>query len=66
MNKIDQAILNALMVNMGYKDGEKVAIVRQQWNPAFDERYRDKFLRSEELCRRMYEVFKAPEWRSSC
>ncbi|MDI6846468.1 MAG: hypothetical protein QME28_10085, partial [Candidatus Saccharicenans sp.] len=59
MNRIDRAILNALMVNMGYKDGEKVAIIRQEWNPAFDERYRDKFLKSEELCRRMYEVFKS-------
>ena len=59
MDKIDRAILNSLLVNMGYKEGEKVAIIKQEWNPAFDERYRDKFLKSEELCRRMYDVFKS-------
>ena len=58
MKSVDQAILNSLHVNMGYKPGEKVAIIRQDWNPKFEERFRQKFEDSAALCRRMYEVFK--------
>jgi len=42
MNKIDQAILNALKVNLGYKEGERVAVVMQEWNPKFEEKSRQK------------------------
>lgn len=58
MNKIDQAILNSLKVNMGYKPGEKVAIVMQEWNPNFEAKYQPKFAKATELCLRMYEVFR--------
>lgn len=58
MNKIEQAILNSLKVNLGYKDGEKVAIVRQGWNPAFGEQYLKKFEMATALCQKMFEVFR--------
>lgn len=58
MDRIDQAILNSLKINMGYREGEKVAIIRQAWNPNFEEKHYEKFKQSEELCFRMYEVFK--------
>ena len=58
MDRIDQAIINALKVNMGYKEGEKVAIVMQEWNPKFEEIFRKKFEDSTALCHRIYEVFK--------
>ncbi len=58
MNKIEQAILNSLKVNMGYKDGEKVAIVRQDWNPAFGEQHHKKFEMATALCQKMFEVFR--------
>ncbi|MCR4409474.1 MAG: hypothetical protein QHH43_03230 [Candidatus Saccharicenans sp.] len=58
MNKIEQAILNSLKVNMGYKDGEKVAIVMQAWNPAFEEKHLRKFELATALCHAMYEVFR--------
>jgi len=40
MDRTDEAILNALKVNMGYNTGEKVAIVMQEWNPKFEEKFR--------------------------
>jgi len=58
MDRTDEAILNALKVNMGYNTGEKVAIVMQEWNPKFEEKFRKKFEDSTALCRRMFEVFK--------
>lgn len=58
MDRIEQAILNSLKINMGYREGEKVAIIRQDWNPNFEEKLYEKFKQSEELCLRMYEVFK--------
>ncbi|MCX7973720.1 MAG: hypothetical protein N3B16_04385 [Candidatus Aminicenantes bacterium] len=58
MDKIEIAILNSLKVNMGYKAGEKVAIVMQEWNPKFGELVRPKFEKSKELCCRMFEVFR--------
>ncbi|MCX8160336.1 MAG: hypothetical protein N3G18_05325 [Candidatus Saccharicenans sp.] len=58
MNRIEQAILNSLRVNMGYKDGERVAIVMQEWNPQFEAKHLKKFELATALCRKMYEVFK--------
>ncbi|MGQ9800502.1 MAG: aminopeptidase [Candidatus Saccharicenans sp.] len=57
MNKIDRAILNSLKINLGYKPGEKVAIVMQEWNPNFENRFKHKFEKATELCLRMYKVF---------
>jgi len=57
MERINVAILNALKVNMGYKEGEKVAIIMQEWNPKFGEGILPKFEKAKELCFRMYEVF---------
>ncbi len=58
MDKIEIAILNSLKVNMGYKEGEKVLIIMQEWNPKFEEKLYQKFEKSKELCLRMYDVFK--------
>ncbi|MDH7494052.1 MAG: hypothetical protein QHH44_09195 [Candidatus Saccharicenans sp.] len=58
MERTELAILNSLIINMGYRQGEKVAIIKQDWNPAFDQKYRWKFEKSEALCLKMYEVFK--------
>ncbi len=58
MNKIDNAILNSLKVNMGYKEGEKVAIIMQEWNPKFGTEFVQKFNQAKDLCVRIYEVFK--------
>lgn len=58
MDKIEIAILNSLKVNMGYKEGEKVAIIMQEWNPKFREDIIVKFEEAKKLCLKMYEVFK--------
>ncbi|OGF62573.1 MAG: hypothetical protein A2Y62_11710 [Candidatus Fischerbacteria bacterium RBG_13_37_8] len=57
MNAIDKAILNALKVNMGYKESESIAIIMQEWHDALGEQFKPGFDRSKELCMRMYEVF---------
>lgn len=58
MDKIDQAILNSLKVNMGYKKGERVAIIMQEWNPKFGREVLSRFEKGRTLCLRMFEVFK--------
>ena len=57
MNIVDQAILNALSINMGYHYGEKVIIIVQDWNPLFDKSLRKGFRRSSSLADRMLRVF---------
>ncbi|PJB78270.1 MAG: hypothetical protein CO090_07130 [Acidobacteria bacterium CG_4_9_14_3_um_filter_49_7] len=57
MNTIDRAIMNALTVNLGYRENEKVGVVFQEWSTAVGEDYRKKFMESEELCQRMIFVF---------
>ncbi len=59
MEKIDRAILNSLRVNMGYKKGESVAIIMQEWNSEFGESFIEKFEKERELCHKMFEVFKS-------
>ncbi|MGQ9619304.1 MAG: hypothetical protein ACUVUG_10140 [Candidatus Aminicenantia bacterium] len=59
MGSIEKAIINSLKVNLGYKKGEKVAIVMQEWNPEFEEGILQNFLKSKEVCLKMYEVFKS-------
>ncbi|NOZ13159.1 MAG: hypothetical protein GXO69_05860 [Acidobacteria bacterium] len=59
MNAIDNAIMNALTVNLGYRPGESVGIILQEWKPEPGDRFRDKFRRSRELCERMETVFLA-------
>lgn len=57
MDSIDEAIINALKVNMGHKKGESVAIVKQDWSPHLGEDVRPAFEASRELCERMFRVF---------
>lgn len=58
MREIDISILNTLKVNMGYKDGERVAIIMQEWNPEFGNEVLEKFEKSRELCLKIFEVLK--------
>lgn len=58
MHSIDQSILNALHINMGYQGGESVVIVSQEWDPSFDAKYAPAFDRSRLLCRRMWEAYR--------
>lgn len=58
MEKIEIAILNSLKINMGYKDGEKVAIIMQEWNPKFGKEMFQKFEKAKELCLKMFGTFK--------
>lgn len=59
MNAIDQAIMNALTVNLGYRKTETVGIVVQKWAAVLGENTEKKFLASEELCQRIISVFRA-------
>ncbi len=59
MNAIDRAIMNALTVNLGYKPGESVGIILQEWKPELGDKFREKFQASRELCQRMARVFRA-------
>ncbi len=58
MERIERAIYNSLKVNMGYKNGERVAIIMQEWNPKFGREILPKFEKAKELCLKMYEIFK--------
>ncbi len=58
MKTIEQNIMNSLFINMGYKKGERVAIIMQEWNPKFKEDLKIAFEKSKELCLRMYEIFR--------
>ena len=58
MNPIDQAILNALTVNMGYRKGETVGVVLQEWRSGSGGESREKFRASRELCEKMISVFR--------
>ncbi len=53
---IDRAIMNALKVNLGYKAGEKVGIVMQEWAEHLGTDRKQKFEAAEALCRRMEAV----------
>lgn len=57
MNSIDQAIMNMLNVNMGYKEGETVAVVMQEWDNKLGKEVRPAFERSEALCKRIVEIY---------
>ncbi len=46
MNDIDRAIWNALVVNMGWREGEEVAVVLQEWRDDYPAETREKFDRS--------------------
>ncbi len=58
MNKTDEAILQALKINMGYQAGEAVAVAGQLWNDRFDPLYKPAFERSLRLGETMAEVFR--------
>ncbi|MCX7942896.1 MAG: hypothetical protein N2746_00070 [Deltaproteobacteria bacterium] len=56
---IRKSILNALKINLGYRDGEKVGIVYQEINDKFDEKTKEKMRLSMELSKTMFEIYKA-------
>jgi len=58
MDAVDQAILNALLVNLGYREGEQVALVSQSWSDEFESHRRTAFDLSYRLCSRMVDVFR--------
>src|SRR3989344_2182564 len=58
-NTIDNAIRNALLVNMGWKKGESVVIIAQQANESFSEEARTAIKTSLELAQQMYTVLRA-------
>jgi|GEM_PF-885485 len=57
MDKIDKAIMDMLMINMGYKEGETVAIVGQSWEEHLGEENKQKMQNSLDLCERMFQVY---------
>ncbi len=56
---IRKSILNALRINMGYQDGEKVGIVYQRINEGFDEKTKEKMKPSIELAEKMFEIYQS-------
>ncbi len=62
MNPIDKAILNALFVNMGYKEGESIAIIMQEWHEGLGKKVKKRFQKSKELCLRMFKVYKEQDF----
>ncbi len=56
-----KAVLNALKVNMGYREGEKVGIVMQKPPAHTPEKIAEKFKKSEKLCLTMAEIFEKNE-----
>ncbi|MCX7958862.1 MAG: aminopeptidase [Deltaproteobacteria bacterium] len=56
---IKKSILNALNINLGYKDGDRVGIVYQEINDKFDEKTKEKMRPSIELSKTMYEIYKS-------
>lgn len=54
---VDDAIWNALTVNMGFKQGEKVFIICQQWAPHLGDHTNQKFADSALVCQKMLDVF---------
>ena len=58
MNPTDKAILDALKVNMGRREGEAVAIVLQSWAEHLGGEVEPAFARSRELGRRMRQVYR--------
>ena len=59
MNPIDRAMMNALNVNLGYRAGDTVGIVVQEWAPHLGDERRGKFDDALTLCMRMNSVFQA-------
>ena len=59
MNSIDDAISNALKINMGFKPGESVGIVMQEWAPHLGESTKQAFERSRDLCNTMLQVYQS-------
>jgi leucyl aminopeptidase (aminopeptidase T) len=53
----DKAILDALKINLGYKEGERVGIVVQKWCEAMGEDRKLQFEETEALCKEINRVF---------
>ncbi|MBW2991429.1 aminopeptidase [Candidatus Woesearchaeota archaeon] len=56
---IDEAIMNALKVNMGWRPKEKVGIIVQYWHKDLEEETRKIFEKSKELSQKIFRVFMA-------
>ncbi len=55
--KVEEIMLKAINVNLGYKDGEKVIIVDQRWEPSLGEKSRGIITDSIELCEHLIRVY---------
>jgi len=53
----DKAILDALKINLGYKEGERVGVVVQKWSDAMGEDRKAQFEKTEKLCNEINRVF---------
>lgn len=59
MTHTERAILNALTYNMGYRRGETVAVVLQEWREGFPEHLRVPFEKSRIMCQALVDTFRA-------
>jgi leucyl aminopeptidase (aminopeptidase T) len=57
-DSIDNAILNMLKVNMGYKDGERILVVGQTWGSHLGEQRKAAMDRHYEVATRIHSVLK--------
>ena len=53
-----QTILNTLKYNLQYQEGEKVAIIYQEFSDSFDSELKQFFNNSKEISEELYKVFK--------
>jgi leucyl aminopeptidase (aminopeptidase T) len=53
-----QTILKTLKQNLQYQEGEKVAIIYQEWSDTFDNSLKQNFDNSKKISKEIYQVFK--------
>ena len=53
-----QTILNTLKYNLQYQEGEKVAIIYQEFSDSFDSELKQFFNNSKEISEELYKVFR--------
>ena len=58
MDQINQAILNMLKVNMGYQEGESIAVVAQKWSETLGQETKTGFDASYLVAKKIFEVIK--------
>lgn len=57
MGSIDEAIMSTLKVNMGYKEGEKVIIILQEWDKHLGKETKKAFEKSKDLAAKMFDIY---------